>query len=229
MKSVILAGGKGKRLRPLTDDKPKPMVEILGSPIIEWQILWLKSCGIQEIVLCTGYRQESIMDYIGDGSKFGVKIDYSIEEEPLGTAGALRNAQKSLQDEKNFLTINGDIMTDIIPDELIHQTIAPIITTMAVVPLQSPFGIVEIDDHNFIKTFSEKPILRDRWINAGIYCISSQIFNFLPESGSLESDVFPKLASNNQLFSIKYSDNKWRSIDNHKDIDEANKEFKKFH
>ena len=100
---------------------------------------------------------------------------------------------------------------------------------MSVVPLQSTFVIVEIDDHNLIKTFSEKPILRDCWINAGIYCISSQIFNFLPESGSLESDVFPKLASNNQLFSIKYSDNKWRSIDNHKDIDEANKEFKKFH
>ena len=116
-------------------------------------------------------------------------------------------------------------MTDISPDELIHQTITPIITTMAVVPLKSPFAIVEIDEHNFIKKFSEKPILRDRWINAGIYCISSQIFNFLPESGSLESDIFPKLASNNQLSSIKYSDNKWRSIDNHKDIEEAQKEF----
>jgi len=227
MKSVILAGGKGKRLRPLTDDKPKPMVEILGSPIIEWQILWLKSYGIRDIILCTGYRQESIMDYIGDGSKFGVHIDYSIEQEPLGTAGALRNAQKSLQDEKIFLALNGDIITDIIPDELINQTITPIITTMAVVPLQSPFGIVEIDNSNLIKKFSEKPILRDHWINAGIYCISSKIFNFLPESGSLESDVFPNLALNNQLFSIKYSDNKWRSIDNHKDIDEANQEFKK--
>lgn len=96
MKAVILAGGFGKRLKPLTDQMPKPMIEVLNIPIVEWQIRWLRKFGVKEFVLCVGYMREQIFDHIGDGSKFEAKVEYSIEEDPLGTGGALKNAKDLL-------------------------------------------------------------------------------------------------------------------------------------
>ncbi len=96
MKAVILAGGLGKRLKPLTDERPKPMIEVQNIPIIEWQIRWFKMHGINEIIICVGHLKEQIIDYIGSGNKFGVKVGYAVEEEPLGTGGALKNAESLL-------------------------------------------------------------------------------------------------------------------------------------
>ena len=101
MKAVILAGGFGKRLKPLTDNRPKPMIEILDKPILEWQIKHLAKNNIKEIIICVGYLKEQIIDYISSGNKFDVHVAYTVEDEPLGTGGALKNTYSLLKDEKN--------------------------------------------------------------------------------------------------------------------------------
>ncbi len=224
MKAVILAGGFGKRLRPLTDDKPKPLIEVDGVPILFLQMGWLKKLGFDEIVLCIGYRKEVIMNRIGDGSSFGIKVSYAIEEEPLGTGGALKNAESLLRDETSFLVLNGDIITNIDPSPLYQKIANGAWSSISVVPLRSPFGIVDIEN-DLVKGFVEKPILLEYSINAGIYCFSKEIFNRLPHKGSIETETFPALAGEGKLVSVSYPDSAWISIDSHKDIEKAAEEF----
>src|SRR5919198_2357038 len=118
------------------------MIEVLDVPIIEWQIKWFKQHLIKEIVICVGYLKEQIIDYIGSGTRFGVKVGYAVEEEPLGTGGALKNAESLLGGvrEKGFFMINGDILTDLYPDTLVSEN-SP---ALALVPLRSPYGVVDL-------------------------------------------------------------------------------------
>src|SRR5919197_1642495 len=118
MKIVILAGGFGKRLRPLTDTSPKPMIEVSGLPIIEWQIKWLRKFGIKDFVLCVGFMKEQMIDYIGNGARFDCRVVYSVEDNPLGTGGALLNARKFVSDQDFFFVLNGDILTGLDPNRL---------------------------------------------------------------------------------------------------------------
>jgi mannose-1-phosphate guanylyltransferase len=224
MKAVILAGGLGKRLRPLTDERPKPMIEVLDQPIIEWQIKWFKKFGIDEIVICVGYLKELIIDYIGSGSRFGVKVGYAVEEEPLGTGGALKNAQSLLGGSKNegFFMVNGDILTDLNPNILRDGTAS---SAIAVVPLRSPFGVIELDEYSNIIGFVEKPQINDRWINAGVYYFGPDVFNYLPDSGNIEVTALPVMIKDKRIKAIRYERSFWRSIDSHKDIEEASKEI----
>ena len=111
MKAIILAGGRGKRLRPITDYVPKPLIPIKNIPIIEWQIKYLKKFGISEVIICSGYKTEMIENYLKN-KKLGIKITFSIENKPLGTGGAIKKAGKKIRD-KSFLVINGDIITNI--------------------------------------------------------------------------------------------------------------------
>lgn len=225
MKAVILAGGFGKRLKPLTDDKPKPMVDIAGVPILEWQIYWLSKHGVKEIVICTGYLKNTVIDHIGSGQKYGVNVGYSVEEEPLGTGGAIKNAQSLIYGD-NFLVMNGDILTDLDPWKLVKELDSNRSTlgSIAAVPLRSPYGIIEIEE-GFARGFREKPTLSDHWINAGVYCLSTRILGLLPANGNIEATVLPKLAKEGKIRVTKYNKVRWRSIDTHKDIEEAEKEF----
>lgn len=225
MKAVILAGGLGKRLRPLTDERPKPMIEVLNQPIIEWQVKWFKKFGIDEFVICVGYLKEHIIDYIGSGSKFGVKVGYAVEEEPLGTGGALKNAQSLLGGTENegFFMVNGDILTDLNPNTLQDGITS---SAIAVVPLRSPYGVIELDESSIITGFVEKPQIKDRWINAGVYYFGSEIFNYLPDSGNLEVTALPVMIKDRKVKAIRYEKSFWRSIDSHKDIEEASREIK---
>jgi mannose-1-phosphate guanylyltransferase len=225
MKAVILAGGLGKRLRPLTDERPKPMIEVLNQPIIEWQVKWFKKFGIDEFVICVGYLKEHIIDYIGSGSKFGVKVGYAVEEEPLGTGGALKNAQSLLGGTENegFFMVNGDILTDLNPN-ILQDGITS--SAIAVVPLRSPYGVIELDESSIITGFVEKPQIKDRWINAGVYYFGSEIFNYLPDSGNLEVTALPVMIKDRKVKAIRYEKSFWRSIDSHKDIEEASREIK---
>ncbi|MGI0090205.1 MAG: nucleotidyltransferase family protein [Nitrososphaerales archaeon] len=224
MKAVILAGGFGKRLKPLTNDRPKPMIEVLGIPILEWQINWLHKHEINEVVICVGYLHEIVLKHIGSGKKFGVKVAYSFEEEPLGTGGALKNAASILSSGKSFFALNGDILTDLDPWKLVDDLPAECMGSIAAVPLNSPYGIIEIED-GFAKGFREKPVLRDYWINAGVYCLSTSILDELPENGNIEAITMPKIANERKLRVTKYEGVSWRSIDTHKDIEEAEKQF----
>ena len=225
MKAVILAGGLGKRLRPLTDERPKPMIEVLDQPIIEWQIKWFKKFGIKEIVICVGYLKEHIIDYIGSGNRFGVKVGYAVEEEPLGTGGALKNAQSLLggAESEGFFMVNGDILTDLDPNILRDAATS---SAIAVVPLRSPFGVIELDQSSNIIGFVEKPQIKDRWINAGVYYFGSTVFGYLPDSGNIEVTALPVMIKDRRIKAIRYERSFWRSIDSHKDIEEASREIK---
>lgn len=225
MKAVILAGGFGKRLKPLTNDRPKSMIEISGVPILEWQIDWLRKNDITEVVICVGYLHNVIVDHIGSGKKFGVNVGYSLEEQPLGTGGALKNAA-SLLSGTSFLALNGDVITDLDPWKLVNDLTPSCMGSIASVPLSSPYGIIEIEN-GFAKGFREKPILHDYWINAGVYCLSIDILDILPDNGNIEAATMPRLAREGRLKVTKYKDANWRSIDTYKDIEEAEKQFEK--
>ncbi len=226
MKAAILAGGFGKRLRPYTSDRPKPLVEVAGKPILVWQIEWLKKYGFDEIVLLVGYLKERIIEYIGSGARLGVKATYMVEDEPLGTAGALKNAEPVLRNEEFFLLMNGDIITNLDPRRLYERLVSmKEYAVIATVPLKSPYGILEIDPEGKIRSFREKPVLREYWINAGIYAMTPKVFDYLPPKGDIERIVFPRLASEGKLGSVRYEDVFWRSIDTYKDVEEAAKEL----
>jgi mannose-1-phosphate guanylyltransferase len=222
MKIVILAGGFGKRLRPLTDTRPKPMIEVSGLPIIEWQIRWLRKFGIKDFVLCVGFMKEQIIDYIGNGARFDCRVEYSVEDSPLGTGGALLNARKFLSDQKFFFMLNGDILTALDPNRLLLANS----DALALVPLRSPFGVVEVDQNSKVLGFVEKPEIPNSWINAGLYRFTQEVFRYLPEKGNLEVTSLPVLAREGKLTAVKYERVFWRSIDSHKDIEEAANEMK---
>ena len=213
VKAVILSGGKGKRLRPITDYMPKPLVPVCDIPIIEWQIRYFKKFGIKEIIICAGYLSEQIINYL-ETKDFGIKIQYSIERVPLGTGGALKKAQKYI-DEKNFFVINGDVITNIDFRKL--KTHA---NSIAVIPLRTTFGVVHIVD-NQVKRFEEKPEISSHWMNTGIYYLNKDIFKYLPRKGNIENTLFPLLAQKGELNAMKYTKVFWQSIDSHKDMEEC--------
>jgi NDP-sugar pyrophosphorylase family protein len=198
------------------------MIEVLNVPIIEWQVRWLRKFGIKDFVMCVGYMKEQIIDHIGNGAKFDSRIDYSVEEKALGTGGALLNAKQLVSNQGSFFVLNGDILTELDPNRL---NIANS-NVLAVVPLRSPFGMVELDVNSTVRGFIEKPEIPDRWINAGLYRFTQEIFRYLPQEGNIEVTALPALAKEGRLQAVRYKDIFWRSIDSHKDIEEASKEMK---
>jgi len=229
MKALILAGGVGKRLKPITDSTPKPLINIAGKPIAVHQIQWLRKHGITEFIFAIGYLKERFIETLGDGSKHGVHITYSIEEEPLGTGGALKNATDLLKDEETFYVVNGDIITDINPNRLLEAVDEKTTCVIALVPLPSPYGVVYTASDDRVVLFQEKPIIRDYWINAGLYLFKPEIFKHLPDRGDLETTLFQKLADERTLKAIRYYHYTiWKSIDTHKDIEEAEKLVEKY-
>jgi NDP-sugar pyrophosphorylase family protein len=152
-----------------------------------------------------------------------VNVAYVVEEEPLGTGGALKNTQSLLKDEKNgFFMMNGDILTNIEFNTLSQKAE---FNSIAVVPLKSPFGIVDFNDQLFVTGFKEKPNILDKWINAGVYYFNQEIFNFLPDKGNIETTALPAMANEQKLRAKKFDKSFWKSIDSHKDIEEASKEL----
>jgi len=222
--AAILAGGFGKRLRPFTEEVPKPMIQVGNRPILEWQIVWLRKYGFNEIVLLVGYKKEKIIEYFGSGSRLGVKITYVVEDEPLGTGGAIKNAAHILAKEKIFLVVNGDIVTNIDPLILVNELSSSqkYLGAIAIIPLPSPYGVVELIDKT-VKGFTEKPLLRDYWINAGVYALKPEALKYLPEKGDLERTAFPDMARDGVLCAVKFTDIFWRAIDTYKDLEEASK------
>lgn len=223
MKTVILAGGFGKRLKPLTDTRPKPMIEVLNIPIIEWQIRWFRRFGIKDFVICVGYMKDMIVDHIGNGARFDSRIEYSLEEKALGTGGALLNAKDLVSSQGSFFVLNGDVLSELDPNKLLNIASSNV---LAVVPLRSPFGVVELDENSKVKGFIEKPEISDKWINAGLYLFTEEVFSYLPIEGNIEVTALPWLAKRGILHAVRYRNVFWRSIDSHKDIEEASKEIR---
>ncbi len=221
MQAVILAGGLGKRLAPLTQSLPKPLVHVYNKPILKWQIEWLSSFGIRDYILTTGYLKEKIAEYAGKlNEELGVSILLSEENEPLGTAGALKNAQK-LVDGDQFLMLNGDIITNIDISRVADMKGKELVK-MVLVPFRSPFGIVETVGET-VTAFREKPLIKDHWINGGIYSMKREIFDYVPEKGDLEKTTFVKLVAERRVAGVKIEDAYWHSIDSIKDAEEVSK------
>jgi len=226
LKAAIIAGGLARRLRPITEAIPKVLVEVAGRPIIEWQIEWLKKYGVDTIVILAGYLYEKIINYLGSGSRYGVNVVYVIEDEPRGTGGALKNAEKVLSDDV-FLAVNGDIITDIqIPRLIKSLREDKALAAMALVPLKSPYGVVRMDEKGYIRSFMEKPVLKEYLINAGVYALKPGVFKYIPARGDLEKTTFPTLAEAGLLKGVLYTNVYWRSIDTVKDVEEATEELR---
>ena len=226
MYALIIAGGKGERLRPLTDTLPKPMLPLDEKPILWHQIQWLKKAGVTDVVLLTGHLADTIQKYFGDGADCGVNIHYSYEETPLGRGGALRQGFAMLpEDEQSIIATNGDIITDADLATLVsaHATRSKVKTnhcvTVLTVPMKSPYGIVDTDTDGVVSGFREKAIL-PYTINAGVYVLERDIEHLLPEVGDHETETFPELTTKGRMFSMQH-DTFWRSVDSHKDMREA--------
>lgn len=199
MKAIILVGGEGLRLRPLTCNLPKPMVPIVNRPFLEHMVEHLKRHDIDEIILAICYLPDRIQRHFGDGSGFGVKLSYAVEQTPLGTGGAVKNSERFLND--TFLAFNGDVFSDLDLTEMIrfhraHKAKA----TIALTPVDDPtaYGVVELDSRKRVKGFIEKPS-RDKvtsnLINAGTYVIEPEMLELIPSGvhSMLERGLFPDL------------------------------------
>src|SRR5665647_384481 len=200
--AVILVGGSGLRLRPLTDDRPKCMISLRGKPLLYWTITWLRDYGFEHIVLGVAYRKEAVINYIKQNN-FGIKIDFSEHTEEGETGEGFNLAIKRHVTDENFLAMNGDELTNMNLEKFVDFHFAlKGIATIAASPMRSPFAILKLEGNNIIE-FKEKPILEDQLINSGIYVFNHSICDYLPIIGAIERTAFPVLAEKRLLKAYK--------------------------
>lgn len=200
--AILLVGGFGTRLMPLTKNTPKPMLTIAGVPVTEHQIAMAKAAGITEIVLATSYLSEVFIPYFGDGSKWGIKIKYAVEKEPLGTGGGIRNAAKLFESSESVVVLNGDVLSSHNLAEQIRQHEAhnaDVTLHLTQVEDARAFGCVPTDSEGRVTAFLEKmenPVTNQ--INAGCYVFNPNIISNIPMDTvvSVERETFPQLVSN---------------------------------
>ena len=218
MKAVLLVGGEGTRLRPLTCNTVKAMVPVLNRPFLEHIVRYLVSHGVDEIVVTVCYLPERIRDYFGDGRDFGVRMHYVQEKSPLGTAGAVRNAAAHL--DGTFLVLNGDIFTGLdLADMIAIHRANGAEATIALTPVDNPsaYGVVEIEDTHRVRRFIEKPPpgeVSSNLINAGTYVLEPSVLEGIPPDVPFmfEHHVFPGLLSRGAPFYAYVSDAYWLDI-----------------
>ena len=198
--AIILAGGKGTRLRPLTFDIPKPLVKVNGKPLIEYALEELERNGVENVYISLGYKAEKIMHYLDHRKKFGANIEYVLESKPLGTGGALRHAMEKMQGYEDVISVNGDTIFKVEFDKMyeFHKKNKALIT-MGSFRLDNVrgFGVIETEGGRIVR-FIEKPDpkeVKSNMINAGIYIISKRVLDKFPreESFSLEKDFIEKI------------------------------------
>jgi mannose-1-phosphate guanylyltransferase len=200
VQALILVGGEGTRLRPLTSNRPKPVVTLVDRPFIVYMLEWLRGHGVEEAILSCGFLAEGVRGVLGDGSALGISLRYVEEPHPLGTGGALKFAQEFL--EERFFMLNGDVLTDIdLSAQLRQHEETAARATLALIPVDDPsaYGLVRRRDDASVTEFVEKPRLDEidtNLINAGAYILERDILADMAPSGtriSIERDVFPRL------------------------------------
>jgi len=205
--AVILAGGKGTRMKPLTDEMPKPLIPLQGKPIMQHTIELLKKYGIENIIISLGYKGDKIKEYFGDGSKCGVKIRYVEEETPLGTAGPLKLARKFLTG--TFVLCNADELKNIDLHDmyLFHRENDSMATiALTTVPDPSAYGVAKLQGGRILE-FIEKPKNPpSNLINSGLYILEPEVMDLVPDGFAMvEKDVFPKIAQMERLYGYSFS------------------------
>ena len=220
MKAVIMAGGAGSRLRPLTSNQPKPMVSLANRPLMEHIVRLLKRHGFTDIVVTVQFLASLVRNYFGTGEDLGVTMSYATEESPLGTAGSVKNAQGAL--DETFVVISGDALTDIDLEKVVtfHQekgALATVVLSHQPNPLE--YGIVITDEESRIERFLEKPgwgqVFTDT-VNTGIYVLEPEIFDYIPEGEPYDfsKDVFPKLLQKGAPLFGYIADGYWTDVGN---------------
>ncbi|GGX47275.1 nucleotidyltransferase family protein [Streptomyces fructofermentans] len=228
VQAVVLAGGQGSRLRPYTDDRPKPMVEIpgTGTPIIGHQLSWLAEEGVTDVVVSCGHLADVLQDWL-DSADLPVSVKTVVETEPLGRGGGLKFAAKHLpHPDRPWYATNGDIWTRFSLREMADfHTERAATATLALARPRIPWGAVETDGFGHITDFIESPPTAYE-INAGVYVFSAGFADLLPELGDHERSTFPRLARERRLAGYPIPQGAyWRAIDTAKDLTEAAKEL----
>ena len=220
MFAIILAGGKGERLRPLTADRPKSMVPLLEKPLLQYQVEWLRESGVTDIIVACGYLHQVIEEYFEDGSRWGVRMRYSVEDQPLGRGGALKLAFRNVPESEPFvIATNGDNVNTQPLAPMVRQHLRTgAVATLLLTQLRSPFGIVQQRGKRIVG-FREKALLPN-WVSAGVYVLSKEFFGNLPDVGDHEDALFPALAEEGRLYGFR-SRTYWKAIDTAKDLSEA--------
>jgi mannose-1-phosphate guanylyltransferase len=199
MQALILAGGEGTRLRPLTSTVPKPVVPLVDRPFIAFMIDWLRGHDVDDIVMSCGHLASGVRNVLGDGEAFGIRLRYVEEPRPLGTGGALKFAEQLL--DERFLMLNGDVLTDLdVSGQLAQHERTGATATLALTPVEDPtaYGLVRIAEDCAVTEFVEKPSpdqIDTRNISAGVYVLERSVLELLAagEPASIERDVFPRL------------------------------------
>ena len=199
MQALILAGGEGTRLRPLTTTVPKPVVPLVDRPFIAFMLDWLRAHGVDDVVMSCGHLASGVRNVLGDGSALGIRLRYVEEPRPLGTGGALKYAAALLDDR--FLMLNGDVLTDIdLSAQIVQHERTGARATLALTPVDDPsnYGLVRTTDGGEVTEFVEKPApdqIDTRNISAGAYVLERSVLDLLEEDqpASIERDVFPRL------------------------------------
>lgn len=200
MQALILAGGEGTRLRPLTSTIPKPVVPLVDRPFISYMLEWLRSHGVDDVILGCGFMADAVREVLGDGSALGIRLRYLEEPKPLGTGGALKFAEELL--DERFFMLNGDVLTDIdLTGQLEQHERTGARATLALYPVDDPsaYGLVRCNPDESVREFIEKPgpdVLDTNLINAGAYILQREILDGMPPAGtnvSIEREVFPRL------------------------------------
>lgn len=227
MQAIILAGGRGSRLDPYTRILPKPLFPIGDKPIAAILVHQLQSAGANEIIMCLGYLADLLMTYFHDGSNYGLTMRYSIETEPLGTAGPLKKV-KDLKD--NFLVVNGDELTTLNFRALYEHHLEKNADMTVAVQMQttkSAFGVLEIKDGQ-ITAFSEKPT-RNYWASMGIYVINKRVLSLIPDNEKHDMpELVQRLLSEGAKVVSYESQDLWFDIGTLKDLERAKEEFEQF-
>ena len=211
MQALILAGGEGTRLRPLTSTVPKPVVPLVDRPLISYMLEWIKRHGVDDVIMSCGFLAAGVRNVLGDGSDFGMRLRFVEEPEPLGTAGALKFAESML--DERFLMLNGDVLTDIdLTAQFAQHELTGAKATLALVAVPDPtnYGLVRLEEDAAVREFVEKPSmdaveerpsmddLGDNMISAGAYVLEREILEHVPagKNVSIEREVWPVLVGN---------------------------------
>jgi NDP-sugar pyrophosphorylase family protein len=227
MKCVVLAGGLGVRLRPLTYTIPKPLLPVGERPILEEIVTRLRAFGLRDIVIAVGYRAELIETYFRDGSQLGVHIEYAHESEPLGTAGPLALVRSQLADaveeSEPVLVMNGDILTDLDLPKLVefHEQGGQDITVVTrEYQLRHPYGVIELDGDRITKVV-EKPAVTDT-VNAGVYVFQWSALDLIPDGRAYEiPDLLNRASASGRRIVAYPFEGKWLPIDRMEQLEEA--------
>ena len=226
MKAVLLVGGAGTRMRPLTYVVPKCLLPVGGKPLLERTIRYLGAYGITEFVLCVAYLKKQIMDTFGDGSSLGVKIQYALAETPLGTAGQLRTAGSLI--DGSFIAMNGDIITNLNIGKLVetHKKREAVATiALKEFGVKIPYGHIVSDGEGRVSAFEEKPTL-SFMANAGVYVLEPRVIASIPTGVvcSLETETFPKLISQGEKVGSYFEEAYWADVGSMADFERVNNE-----